>query len=764
MIPLKIALFAILMSSLGCVRKQTNINLQVHVKTPEGEDISGAIVSLDREEIGETNAFGTLTYSFKAEQGSDHRVDVTKEAETYYFAAYSETKKIPKIASSEWRLEGIMYMVPKPRPTKSNLAAEIISDTDEKSQDNHSTELVPVAHRDSGLLNAFPFLDEDINSKSELDLSAVEGTFAALSDADPQFTVHTHMGHDPLANVEVYSCIAGKIPELLCKSNNRGRCVVRATGPTSTSVWSLIVKHPTSRTQIINGPFERSSNVRLSMVSGRSEDYLFVYDDIGPSHPAQSVAVAITGDSSILTSSSCGVISTVPHSVTSDARHVRATHDSIKGGIHELDLVVQATPFQDVALMPVKKSMPRLVVEPLVPGPNLTEEDYKRWFEASPLRRVNSEIVSSIKISGIEAIRLDEFQDLNRTTNKGVTVVERTIKAWNKNAIALGVATHRVRSILHRSGDPQSLSLSLSLQLFDAQGKSVFSARRAVLTANDISVVEKALIQNFVTAMNSNKTLENNAQIDPVGRWLIVPLGRDSATKQVEGGPIAVDGSHSVLIKAPKGHLNTVIKVSEDAIVTAVHDPITFEEDLVEKLYNESAQMTASQLLHVVLEIKKDHSQRRTLNLIAAYLESLIPDSNREHLLALAQDVDETGAVVRHINRSIALVMMADRESEPKDSRIKNASEAIKILDVSLGGKVASSGSATSSQRRVALFYRGRAKSILGELTSDSMTTMDAEADIREFMKRTDGESSLMPGEERLRTAAAKTLQSLDAQ
>jgi hypothetical protein len=515
----------------------------------------------------------------------------------------------------------------------------------------------------------------------------------------------------------------------------------------------LIVKHPTSKTQIVNGPFERNANLRFSMASGRSEDYVFLYDDIGSNPPAAGISVAVTGDPAVLTSSVCGVVSMNPKSVTSDARHIRVTHAALEGSVKELDMTVRATPFQEVRLKPAKKSLPRLVLEPLLPGPNLTEEDFKRWFEVSSLQRITDDLKTKLKSSGVEAVSLQKFQD------REIAVVERTVKSWNNNPNSLVLASHRVRSVLYRSAVAgQPTPLSLSFQISDAYGKSIYSAQKEVLTVNDIIVAENALIQSFNNAMEKDLPLEKGTQIDATGNWLVVFSTGDIKT------PLAVDGSHTIRLKAPARSLDKLIRTTPDAVMTVVYEPITFEEDIVEKIYNEASHMTAGQLLKLVLEMKRDHVQRRELNLLAAYLESLTPESNREHLTALIEAKVGSDGSVEQINRGIALVMMSIRESELKEERIKNASEAIAIFDTALNHKEKDSvGFAlTPFQRRVVLLNRGQAKSVVSGLKNDAMLSMDAEADIREVMKPNGDSSKMTTDEQRLRAAATKTLKSLE--
>lgn len=744
----RIAIFLLFSS---CVR-QTSITLKVHVKTPEGEDINGAHVSMDGEEVGETNAFGTFTYEFKADKESLHKVEIAKESEHYYFAPFAASKKLPKIARYEWAVDSTLYMVPKPRPTKSNLAADITVDEQSASADAILPGNIASGSRDAGILNGFPFLEEGLNLRSEMDLtlSSAERKSADTSQLDeaPLFTVHTSVGSELLANTEVYGCFAGKAPELLCKSNDRGRCVVRHATAGDLASWSLIVKHPTSKTQIVTGPFERNANLRVSMVAGRSEDYVFLYDDIGSSPPAANVSVAVTGDPAVLISSACGLVSMTPKSVTGDARHIRVTHAALDGSVKELDMTLKATPFQEVRLKPAKKSMPRFVLEPLLPGPNLTDEDFKRWFEVSLLRRITDDLKNLVKRSGVEAVSLEKFQ------GRETAVVERTVKSWSHSSNALAMASHRVRSVLYRSPNTQSSALSLSFLVLDANGKSLFSAQKEILTTNDVVVAENAFIQSFTAALEKDLPLEKGGQIDPVGNWLVI-----ASTGEAKP-PLVVDGSHTVRLKAPEGHLDKLIKTASDAVMTVVYEPITFEENIVEKLYSEASHMNAGQLLKLVLDMKKDFIQRRELDLIAAYLESLVPESDRAHLTALIQ-AKESG--LKEINRGIALVMMSVRESEAKEERIKNASEAIAIFDAALNHREKIiADSLTAFQRRVVLLNRGQAKSVVSGLKDDAMLSMDAEADIREVMK-TNGDNSKMSSEEqRLRAAATKTLKSLE--
>lgn len=748
----------------GC-RKQSSMSVKVHVKTGDGEDINGAVVSVDHELIGETNAFGTLSYSFNAEQGSIHRIDVAKENETYYFAPHFETVKVPKAAKSEWDVTATLYMVPKPRATKANLSEAIVADPGAAPESSVGP-VITKTGRDQGIWSAYPFLEEDDATPSIVDLSATEDqAIQEKKDAAedlPLFTVHAYQGKEPMAHTEVYSCVHGKVPELLCTSNDRGRCVIRSSSALSSASWSLLIKNPHTKTQILNGPFEKNANVRANLIGGKSDDYLVVYDDFGLKKPVSDASVVIAQEPSIFKTSMCGIASVAAPKSAEAKTHVRVSHSSIKHGLQEFDAdTLDNKPFHLLAVVPVKLRAPNFVVEPVLPGANLTQEDFQQWFNVNQSKRSNVETIRALKSANLTAIRLDEFQDLHRATNHGVSVVQKNIRAWDGDEKALAVASHRVRVVLFRSGLP----LLASIQVFDSHGVPVFASRQTVSSSADLPRVIATSLQSFTTmiAKNGAPTWSQEDVVGAVGRWLLVQSERNMPSVPDWQ---ALDAGSTLLLKSGSGYLDMQVTVAPDAILTAVFDPLKYKEDLVEKIYEESAALTATQIYSLLSGIGKDHPQRRRLDLMTAYLESLGSDPSVEHLDRIARDLDGTSeSPHRQMNRSIALVMLADRESSSKEERLKNASEALYLLDkmASTESRTAS-GVEVASMRRVALFYRGQAKTIIGELKGDSMVVMDAEADTKEFLKRSGDASAKSSHEERLRIAAAKTLKATDLQ
>lgn len=745
----------------GC-RKQSSMTVKVHVKTGDGDDINGAVISVDHELIGETNAFGTLSYSFRAEQGSIHRIDVSKENDTYYFAPHFETVKVPKAAKSEWDVTATLYMVPKPRATKANLS-EAIAEVKVTAPEQSATTTAPTSSRDQGIWSAYPFLEEGDATPSTVDLSVTEDEQGQAknmeADETSLFTVHTYQGKEPMPHTEVYSCMQDRAPELLCTSNDRGRCVVRLDTALSSASWSLLIKNPHTRTQILSGPFEKNANVRANLVAGKSDDYLVVYDDFGLKNPVADASVVIVNEPSMLKTSMCGVLS-VPVPKTAESKvHLRVSHKSIKNDSQEFDFDTQERKaFRTVEVMPAKHRMPSFVVEPVLPGANLTQEDFQQWFSVAQSKRSNTDIVRALKSSNLKAVRLDEFQDLSRVTNRGVAVVQKSIKAWDDNPKNLAAASHQVRVVLFRAG----VNLSASIQVYDARGIAVFSAREIVPSSADLPRVITTALQPLTTKNSTPKWSELNV-VGPVGRWLLVRSERSNTS---EPDWHAIDAGATLILKPGRGYLDMQVTVAANAVMTAAFDPLIYQEDLVEKVYEESTALNVAQVLSLLSGIPKDHPQRRRLDLMAAYLESLGTDPAVGHIASIAHDQNEDfESIPQQMNRSIALVMLADRQSFAKEERLKNALEAIPLLDkIADSEPPASDVAAATSLKRLALFYRGQAKMIVGDLKGDPMVAMDAEADTREFLKRSDHAPTKSSREERLRIAASKSLKATDLQ
>ena len=749
----------------GC-RKQSSMTVKVHVKTGDGEDVNGAVVTVDHELIGETNAFGTLSYSFDAEQGSIHRIDVAKENETYYFAPHFETVKVPKAAKSEWDVAATLYMVPKPRATKANLSEAIEPDKLSVGEKDATPVAVKSTH-DQGVWSSYPFLEEEEFTPSTVDLSisedlSVQETKPSL-DETPLFTVHTYQGKEPMPHTEVYSCLTGQVPELLCTSNERGRCVIRSATTLSATSWSLLIKNPHTKTQILSGPFEKNANVRANLASGKSDDYLVVYDDFGLRKPVADASVVLAKETAIQKTSACGVISVVaPKIPVEGPAHLRISHGSIRTGQQEFNVDTQDNKkFHMVEVEPLKHRLPSFVVEPVLPGANLTQEDFQAWFSVSQSKRTNVDAIRALKASKLEALRLDEFQDLNRAKNRGVAVVLKQIKPWDADLKSLEMASHRVRVVLFRVG----LSLSASVQIFDAKGSQVFAARQVVPSTGDMPRVIATALQSFtaVVAKNGAPTWSQQDAIAPIGRWLLVRSERDTGS---EPNWKALDTGSTLVLKPGVGYLDMQVTVASEAILTAVFNPLNYQEDLVEKIYEESSVMNATQIQSLLSGVAKEHPQRRRLDLMAAYVESLGRDPAVLHLEAVAHDLPaESESLNRQMNRSMALVMLADRESASKEERLKNATDGMQLLDkIASAEPVALDTTSTAALKRLALFYRGQAKAIVGDLKGDPMVAMDAEADTREFLKRSDDAPAKNPREERLRVAASKVLKTTDLQ
>lgn len=134
----------------ACDPKHSAVKLNVMVKTPAGDPVAEAVVSINRNIVGDTNAFGTFKWEFDTKQGSKHRIEIRKQGETYYFAPHLETVVIPKKQDFEWNIHATMYMAPKPKVDK-NLEPE-------SPPSKENTDLVNVDQVAESTLDATSFI------------------------------------------------------------------------------------------------------------------------------------------------------------------------------------------------------------------------------------------------------------------------------------------------------------------------------------------------------------------------------------------------------------------------------------------------------------------------------------------------------------------------------------------------------------------------------------------------------------------------------
>ena len=241
--------------TMGCEALDRELTIKVSAKTPSGEPVAGAIISIDGKMAGETNAYGAIQLNASFRPGSRHQISVTKSDEKYYFAPHVESLKISNDTSREIAVNSVMYLVPKPKkPLLSELNHNVVA--------SGKMGEIPQGESPKGGFGAarepLPPLSEIPEHRSAMTAQRDESTPSLA-------TVHVYAGRLPLAAAKV--TWLDRNSRILCVSNDRGRCALDA--PLSMmGHGTLIISADGYMSELVPAPVKDKENIRVSLKPG----------------------------------------------------------------------------------------------------------------------------------------------------------------------------------------------------------------------------------------------------------------------------------------------------------------------------------------------------------------------------------------------------------------------------------------------------------------------------------------------------------------
>ena len=250
----------------GCQAENANVNVEITAKTPDNAPVPGASVTLDGEQIGQTNAFGTFSSQLSVSSKVRHKITISKEGSSHYYAPHFETFKFAGGEDRHLKIQPILYVVPKPRAKVSDL-----------KDAQHDASLQPKKSDDIQIARSntsFHLTSQDGSRVPLILLSAgdVVQTNQANQASNVQnlkqsiFTAHIYAGRGPLGSADV-TFFSTDGTEHSCSTNDRGRCVITLPNSQHTA-GSLLVRHEGFKSLLKEVIPTDNGNVRLSMEPG----------------------------------------------------------------------------------------------------------------------------------------------------------------------------------------------------------------------------------------------------------------------------------------------------------------------------------------------------------------------------------------------------------------------------------------------------------------------------------------------------------------
>ncbi len=226
----------------GCT-KTTDVDFRMSVRDSQGQMIQDARVKINDEVIGTTGADGTLAVQLKLQRDARYRVEVSKVSSDFYFAPFYDGFAVASEEKLPLNLEAVLYAVPKPSPEEQAeleanqavaepavaAATDPVVSTTTKTAEPDPVQQPPLSVADTDKV-------EETSPGTSTDIaSPTPASIVSAADAPVIVTIHAFEGQQPLKDVSIaYVHAEQKLFEPACKTNERGRCVVRfASAPTT---------------------------------------------------------------------------------------------------------------------------------------------------------------------------------------------------------------------------------------------------------------------------------------------------------------------------------------------------------------------------------------------------------------------------------------------------------------------------------------------------------------------------------------------------
>jgi hypothetical protein len=226
---LMIAGVCLLVSIGSCTKSDVVVKFHVTVRTNQDEPVAGASVKIDDREIGVTDGSGRLEAEVSMPPESRRRIEIVKTSDTYYFAPFSQSFVAAESGTQEVPISAVLYFIPKPGTepavVESTPTPEATATVEAKEPQKKEVAAVAPA---AVTPEAVPTAKVRLSPVEEAPATPGQDATAPEIVATGIMTVYVDSGKTPVRDVEVlYGERENGELTSGCKTNERGRCVIR---------------------------------------------------------------------------------------------------------------------------------------------------------------------------------------------------------------------------------------------------------------------------------------------------------------------------------------------------------------------------------------------------------------------------------------------------------------------------------------------------------------------------------------------------------
>jgi len=231
----------------SCEKSSVPAEISIQVNNSKKQVVADAEVKIDGELVGKTNDKGIFASKIDLTVGNRYRVEVAKDSADYYYAPYFDSFEVLDQKENKVDIRATLYFVPKPSNKNQLNKADVAVKPSEKSREDFRGEVPKETDQEVVDKNEKPESEKTEVAKTEVVTKPIERLKAPVANEDVDnsvyYTVHVYSGGQAVGGASVYvgDEVSGDI-ELGCKTNLRGRCVVKLKQKQGESFAFLVKK------------------------------------------------------------------------------------------------------------------------------------------------------------------------------------------------------------------------------------------------------------------------------------------------------------------------------------------------------------------------------------------------------------------------------------------------------------------------------------------------------------------------------------------
>lgn len=541
-IVLRFLFLMIAVSFISCTEEKSNFDLKFSVSDSEGKPIKDAVVKINDDLVGATDKAGSLKTTINALAGKEIEISITKESDRYYFAPFYENYRLDLSEKTPHLIEATLYFVPKPnsqdiaalKSTEENQAKEKLaskSSAEEKTDVAEKDEKEGESTAESN--DSAPKSEDQDDMSLALDLTSpqINETTNAQSNPNTQlvFTLHVYSGNHPIKEALVYfgNKLAGNLT-LGCKTNNRGRCIIRFSSPAK---YHFIFKKNGYQTVTRKLEVKDGSKTRVNLKRGNTIDIFAMTRIFNHSHGLAGVDVYVKG-SKVGKTDEFGHLSYTYVGQRNDLVDVRLELRGYLPEQYESDIVVSGPVSLVRYFSPLKPPAVRISLLKLQAAGTINSELRQAFSGVLDQQLEQSARKYLFTLQSFKDLSSDELH--RRLVGTGQTLSAIVKRGWHKTDLKAGL------DVLIRPTLVVGNQKTLELSFIDSKGRVIVAAKETLDDLSDASAVDHAFAS--ITKKIKRKFPFEGAVLGQEDSQVTINLGSDSGRLIQKGDKVEVYG------------------------------------------------------------------------------------------------------------------------------------------------------------------------------------------------------------------------------